>query len=395
LQVSHNLLQSLPAIGTLVRLNILDVSFNALTVLPSINTLSSLERLYASDNMLDTLPQMHLLTTLKRFDVSNNLLRTLPDLSKNPQLGELVADNNLLTVAPYLGSLSMLKKIQLQDNRLTFDDLAQYIGRADSAYLDYSPQKNTGTLRNVDVKPDEPITLVPSIGDTLKGIVYAWYRNGSLLAKSTSKLYTINATQPADSGKYHCKLTHPRFPTLTLVCDTLRLRVSNSEPETTCPKLKQAVVDITSPECTEVGTLRLSFAPGLLDSISLALYDSTQSLIPGVSKTFYDHIKQGEYHLLMRPTDPTCAFAFDQKIVVKARKCYEVVLTPNNDGKDDILYFNQKGTATIYDKNGKFIKTLQIPTEWDGSHSEGLLPQGYYYVKINDGRESFNLSIIY
>lgn len=399
LQVSNNQISSLPSLSKQTKINILDVSNNLLSSLPNLSTTTSLERLYCSGNQITSLPSLAALPNLKRLDVSKNKIVTLPSLAQNTLLSELVADSNALTSAPSLNGLMNLRKIQLQNNYLTYDDFAPYLGRADSAYLDYSPQQYKNSSTKVSINEGEPVTLTPNNTDTLKGLNYAWYKNGTFIFRSTTKNFSISAAIPDDAGIFYCKITHPRLPKMTLVSDTTILEVVTDPTDPTgprCPKLPKNVgVKIKNAQCTELGNFELSFADKILDSIKLIVYDSQNVVIPGISTTLYTGIKQGEYRIYMTPKNNGCVYAQEQKIVVKSDKCTEIVLTPNNDGKDDTLYFSQKGIATIFDKNGKTVKTLLIPTEWDGSNSEGILPQGYYLVKINNGNEYFNLSVIY
>lgn len=399
LQVSNNQITTLPSLAKQVKVNILDVSNNLLLSLPSLATLVSLERLYCSGNQIATLPSLTTLTNLKRLNVSRNKITQIPTLAQNVLLTELVADSNALTTAPDLTGLGPLKKIQLQNNYLTFDDFAQYLGRTDSSYLDYSPQKLNNSTKRVSVKEGEALLLSPYSNDTLKGLNYAWYKDGAFILRSTTKNFSISSVSASDLGSYYCKITHPKLSKLTLVSDTTLVEIvadTTTNPGIRCPKLpKNVPVVVSNAKCTELGSFEFSFPDKILDSIKLVVYDSQNVIVPGITSTLYTGLKQGEYRLYMTPQNNSCVYGQDQRVQVKGDKCTEIVLTPNNDGKDDTLYFNQKGTATIFDKNGKTVKTLQIPADWDGSNSDGILPQGYYLVKINNGAEYFNLSVIY
>lgn len=399
LQVAANKIKTLSSLSALVKLNILDVSNNQLTALQSLSALTNLERLYCGGNQIIKLPDLNALTNLKRINASRNLLTALPSFAQNTLLTELVADSNLLTVTPDLSALGPFKKIQLQNNYFTFDDFTPYFGRSDSASLDYSPQRFVNRTQKVSINEGEPLVVPSNSTDTLKGLIYSWYKNGIFIFRSTSKNFNVSVASTSDTGTYYCKITHLKLPTLTLVSDTTLVEIAdttNNPPDTRCPHLpKNVPVEVSNAQCTELGSFKLTFADKILDSIKLVVYDSQNVIVPGVSSTLYMGLKQGEYRFQMTPKNNECVYAQEQKVLVKTDKCNEIVLTPNNDGKDDILYFFQKGTATIFDKNGKTIKTLVIPTEWDGTNSEGILPQGYYLVKINNGSEYFNLSVIY
>lgn len=397
IQVSYNQIQTLPSLSTLNKVNILDVSHNKLTSLPSLSGLVALERLYCAGNKLTALPSLSNLSNLKRINISRNLFANVQDLSANTLLSEFVADSNLLTSTPDLSNLKGLTKIQIQNNFLTFDDLVRYLNHSNFSAMsyDYSPQRNTSKLNITNASLNDAVTIMPNNTDTLTGLVYSWYHKGTFLVKSTTKNYQIPSVVLSDSGNYYCKITYPSLPSLTLISDTTSLRIKNVVTSEKCPTLAYPTIKATKAYCTELASIDLTFMNNLLDSIKVELYDSQKVFIAGTSKTLFTGLRQGNYNMVIKPSNAQCADFLEKKITIANETCDEVVLTPNNDGKDDTLYLSQKGTATIFDKNGKTVKTLSIPTEWDGTNSEGTLPQGYYLVKINNGADYIHVSVIY
>jgi len=79
------------------------------------------------------------------------------------------------------------------------------------------------------------------------------------------------------------------------------------------------------------------------------------------------------------------------------------VITPNNDGQNDVLAFNcldqfQSAKILVVDQWGKKVfESSDYQDNWDGSKDGSPLPAGQYKYFLNlDGRfYSSNLSIIY
>ena len=71
------------------------------------------------------------------------------------------------------------------------------------------------------------------------------------------------------------------------------------------------------------------------------------------------------------------------------------MITPNGDGEDDSYFFQQTGILKVYNKNGEIVKTLTLPSVWDGSGNDGTATPGYYVGEINGGTEKVRISILH
>ena len=82
----------------------------------------------------------------------------------------------------------------------------------------------------------------------------------------------------------------------------------------------------------------------------------------------------------------------DSKALSQSTK--EIAITPNEDGKADVFYFDEIGIGTIYDRYGRVVKEIQFPGYWDGTDKNGkLVTSGYYIIKL-DSNKSIPISVI-
>ena len=63
----------------------------------------------------------------------------------------------------------------------------------------------------------------------------------------------------------------------------------------------------------------------------------------------------------------------------------ESYFSPNGDGVSDLYYLDQQGKTAIYDRSGKFIRSMPTPSYWDGTNDKGeLVVPGLYFLIAND-----------
>lgn len=391
LHLSNNNLALLPALDVNINLRIIDVSNNKLTSLPDLSKLILLQRLYCTENKITVLPSLTNLVNLKRIRFSKNLLTSPPDFSANKNLTEIYADSNMLTRAPDISSITVLGVLQIQNNYLTFDDLG--ILKSQLSIVDYTPQFYTPRFDTVSTKEKQSVSLVSTFADTSNTLQFKWYLNGVLQATTSVPSYNIANPTVSMSGVYEVRVVSSTYPLLVLTSDYVNLRVAKGA---ICPRLLMAKVDTLFPTCTSLGKLKVSWSGNYIDSISVRLInkDNLKESIPNSQNEFID-LRSGEYAILITSQDSTCADNMTQDVVLNSKKCDEIVLTPNNDGYEDTLYFSQSGNAQVINDKGKVVKDLKLPIDWDGSAADGYLPQGYYLVNINNGNEYLHVSVIY
>jgi len=71
----------------------------------------------------------------------------------------------------------------------------------------------------------------------------------------------------------------------------------------------------------------------------------------------------------------------------------EAYFSPNGDGQSDIYYLDQQGKTAIYDRSGKFIKSMPTPAYWDGTNDRGepAVPGLYFLVTNEDIQKTVTL----
>lgn len=71
----------------------------------------------------------------------------------------------------------------------------------------------------------------------------------------------------------------------------------------------------------------------------------------------------------------------------------EAFFSPNGDGQADIFYLDQQGKTFIYDRSGKFIKSMPTPAYWDGTDYKGepAVPGLYFLVTNEDIQKTVTL----
>jgi internalin A len=391
LHLSDNELTLLPTLDANVNLRIIDVSNNKLASLPDLSKLVLLQRLYCSANRLINLPSLTNLVNLKRIRFSKNLLTVPPNFSANINLTEIYADSNRLTEAPDISRITTLDVLQIQNNYLTFDDLG--ILRSQLSIVDYTPQFYTPRFDTVSTNEKQSVFLVSTFDDTTNTLQYKWYLNGVLQTTTSSPTYNIVSPTVSMAGVYEVRVVSSTYPLLVLNSDYVNFRVAKVA---NCPQLVYAQIDTLFPTCTSLGKLKISWKGNYADSVSIRLVnkDNLKESIPNSQNEFTD-LRSGDYVILITSQDSNCTDNMTQDIVLNSKKCDEIVLTPNNDGFEDTLYFSQSGNAQIINDKGKVVKDLKLPIDWDGSAADGYLPQGYYLVNINNGKEYLHVSVIY
>ncbi len=187
-----------PEIGNLPELTILFLDNNDFTgtVPGTFGNLSKLEILYLDNNDLSgPIPESFTnLIFLQKMDIFNNAFDSLPNMSA-------------INIQP--------NKLRIFNNNFTFDDILSNSPAAlgdnyfpqDSVFETTTLSLNTGTTYTIDLDFDS-------------GILdnnYQWYRNGILYgAPLNINQLTFSPVDWNTPGTYHCTITNPNAPDLTL-----------------------------------------------------------------------------------------------------------------------------------------------------------------------------------
>jgi len=105
---------------------------------------------------------------------------------------------------------------------------------------------------------------------------------------------------------------------------------------------------------------------------------------------------QGSYYCEVRNTNfPDLTINVKPiELIVNSVEKEPVVFSPNGDGVNDEYFFEYEGVITIYNQQGKLVKELSAPTEWNGySDNAELLSIGTYIFKL-DGEFIDQITII-
>ena len=237
-------------LGTLTNLEVLYLRSNQLSgSIPTLlNNLTNLQRLSLYDNQLTgTIPTwVEDLSELILLDFAmNQLAGAIPtEIGMLPNLERLLLDNNLLDVMPdFTGQFLRLQSLNVSNNQFTFEDLLPN-SEFFTAFLSvYAPQLNVGAVNVVDIDKGDNYTFSFPIDPSLTTNTYKWYRNGTLVATTTTPSFTLMPAELNDAGVYHVEVTNPTLGELTLKSEPITLMVELP----TLPPNDQCVDAITLP----------------------------------------------------------------------------------------------------------------------------------------------------
>lgn len=385
--VSKNKLSSIGDLSVVPSLLKLDVGENLLTQLPDLSFNTNLEELICWNNQLTVLPSLTNLIHLTRLNASENKLTQTPDLSANTEMSILALNNNFLTEGPNLSAMDALTSVKLYNNYLSFEDLLPYTSLPGfPSDFDITPMKKF-KQNPIDAYLQETVYVRTGIDQSVSNVSYNFFENGSSLP--IVKNDSLAVSQAFSGVRYiYAALTHPSFPDLTLETDSVIVRFN------ACPVSDEVTYVATKTDCSNSGTVKIfvtGYAPPTttyqLRSLSLGGIERyTTNYITGLIDTAY---------ALQVDFSPGCILDYSESIKMPYVDCKEVFMTPNNDGDADTYFITGTGSAMIYDKNGKEVKRVTLPYEWNGYGSNGLVQTGYYIVVINGGKDKIYISVLY
>ena len=382
--VFSNQLDSLPPLNHLLKLAKMDVGNNKLKKLPDMHSLVNMEQLLIWSNQLDSVPNLANFPNLWRFNAGSNLLAYTPDFSHNPRMKILYINNNQLTSLPDISGLDSLDDVRLQANFCDFAALSPvnaYLGQ--DTIFDYTPQSNfPGGVFNLMFNDS---LIIPSGISSTDPATYQWYLNGKLSYTTSTPVLKI---YPAVPGDYYVVAKSPQFPELTLRTNIFKVSTTN------CLDLSGLAFEIDPIRCLKAGALWINCVSLPTDQYTYQLTGMvTNKIHTSVSGNFKD-LSEPSYSLTV--SSATCTVTYPSVIKVPQLQCQETYITPDGDGDMDTYFFDRDGKVMIYDKQGRKVKQLNLPAEWDGTDANGKrVPQGYYVCNVNEGEEQINITVIY
>lgn len=388
--ISKNVITSTTSLDGVPSLLKLDIGQNQLTQLPDLSLNVQLEELICWSNQLTTLPSLTHQINLRRLNAGKNRLTQTPDLSSNTQLSILALDNNLLTTIPDITSFTNLTSVKLHNNYFTFEDLLPYVSKSNflSDYI-YTPMLPIGG-DTIDAYYNESVQVHSHIDTAVLNVTYDWFEGATALASSgNDEVYVLQTPGIGVTNRYvYAKLTHPSLPSLILVSDSILVRFNP------CPISSNITYTAEKRDCGNSGTVQVLVSGYVSNEVNYILTsESFNSSMYSGSNKFTGLIDDA--YTLHIDFSSTCMLDYNQSIKMPVVDCNEAFITPNNDGDMDTYIFPGKGTVIIYDKYGKEVKRANLPFEWDGSTTNGLVQPGYYIGVMNGGKERVNISVLY
>ena len=187
-----------------------------------ISQMPALEELILQSNGITELKvneQTDFYPNLKKINLfyATNLTGTL-DISNMPNIEGINASAGS-NIDKVIGgrSFDKLTTFKVENNSITFDDLAQVPQFANGINDDftYHPQSKVLEEETVELRAGEQYTMSAKVDDDVVDN-YQWFLNGQVIDGATEETYTIESYSESDKGTYTCKITNVAYPSLTL-----------------------------------------------------------------------------------------------------------------------------------------------------------------------------------
>jgi internalin A len=378
-----NELENLPDLKNLANLQVLDCPGNRLTLLPSLAANTNLQVLRCGYNLLKSLPPLSHMTNLKELSVEHNRLTRIPDVTGNQQLQILNVSLNRLNSLPDISRLNALTRADISNNLLGFASLVP---------LTAHPLFNSVfTVVPQDTILNYPVTELAfySAGQILAGIDegidsdrFEWYKDEIFLKSTTTPYFTIDTVTLKDAGLYLTRVTNttPALSGITLIVRSARVTTGP------CINASQLQYTITSEKCNE--GVSVEFSDEKINSPFRPFTYTIESVPAGRKYTSESNkatgILPGTYTIRISDKNKCSVMLSTPLLLSPAADC-DNIITPNGDGVDDVYFIQNSGTVRILSKEGRIVKELQVPAEWDGTdHSGTPVPLGFYTLLINN-----------
>lgn len=231
-------------------------------------------------------------------------------------------------------------------------------------------------------------TDTPSVPMTLTSLTFSASPNGLYLNGVTGLIYP----SASDTGYYTITLQTQGC----LVSSTLQITIkSPTIPQTKTIDLSGLKCAKTDPSCTKPGTIVFD-----TDSIKGSppfqyTLTNTSTQTSFINNTgHFEQLAEGVYQLQVADSLDSVATFPSSITLLRPNDCGNPVLAPDGKNGLETVYIQAQGSAKILDREGKVVKELTVPANWDGSDSNGkALPMGDYYLFVN-GEQSQIITVI-
>jgi gliding motility-associated-like protein len=212
------------------------------TLPPEFSQLKTLNALLLSNTGLSgSIPtEWGSMTNLSRLDLwGNNLTGAVPpSLTNLTNLQYFNIENNRIDSLPNLSSLPFQQVIaswetgfDIINNNLTFDDILPNMPILNKVVFSaYQPQKTVGKDTLITKAIGETATLAWNIDGALTTNKYVWFKNGVALDSSNINRLILRGVALCDSGTYTCRVTNPSVARLILNSPAFRLKITGTLP---------------------------------------------------------------------------------------------------------------------------------------------------------------------
>ncbi|MFN8415538.1 MAG: hypothetical protein U0U66_04320 [Cytophagaceae bacterium] len=390
LQLQRNNIHYLPSLSDLTSLNHLQTNGNQLTSLPDLTNCTNIQNLIINSNKLTYIPSLSTLVNLIKIDAGGNQLTSFPSLSNNTLLQTLTLRYNKLSTLPNLNSLTQLTSVDIRNSNLSYEDFISILSHPNySSSTFYTTPQNTLIIKDTIIYNNASITLLHNFDINLPGTTYQWYKDGTIITGSTGNSLVLSNTTTAQSGFYVCGITNSSFPSTSITAYTLLLTVMS------CPNDANVKLDILKNiSCTENGEIVVNMNNVYTSDISYTLTATIGNKSFNNTTGYFNDLDESQYNLSIRVSDQ-CSFTYSSPIYLSKERCNETFISPNGDNDKDEYVFEDMGNITIYDKNGRLVKSMATPGSWDGTDANGkLVPLGLYIVK-NANNKIIYITVLY
>lgn len=386
LVLNNNQLTQLPDLSRLTKLHSLDVVANQLTQLNGIEKLKSLQKLICNENVIRQLPALDSLPNLIALDASYNQIVQFPSVGKANKIQVIHLNDNKLTALPDSLHFPKLKKMWLYNNHLTFSDLSKLtsVKGYDTLFAVYQ-QLEIREGRTLQAKEYSSFSLSCHTDSGLVNTTHTWYKDGSIYQKGQT--LSFSKALPTVAGKYVCVITNSSvFKNLNLQTDTFNVSI------TPCIDVSKFFYSTVSINCKRSGQVLVQDKAH--QQVTYVLKSTASSHHYTTINGTFSGLSEPSYQLLFHDANG-CEKEYPTEIKILKEECKQALITPNGDGESDSFYFTHTGSVTIYDKRGEIVRVLSIPNEWDGIAKNGRVSPGAYLADINNGEELLNISVVY
>ncbi len=220
---NNNLSGTIPKeIGTLKKVTFLELYSNNFSgeIPKELGDMESVRyfRLYNNQLSGELPKELIKLKDLRQINLRNNQLKgEIPEwVTQLQSLTDLYIDTNQFSFLPSFENSSTLTKLYAHNNLFTFEDIEPSLSNELITTFNYSPQ-DTALCEKLIISPQGSTVIINmKIGGSENH--YKWYKDYiEFISEDTTGVYIINDFQEGDVGSYHCTVTNPNVPDLTIL----------------------------------------------------------------------------------------------------------------------------------------------------------------------------------